>query len=503
MDQPLYIAVDLGAGSGRVFLAGVAPGELLLEEVRRFHYPASHLAGHLRWNLPRLFDEIKAGLREAGERARQLERPIHSIGIDGWGVDYGLIDTEGKLIEQPICYRDERTQGVMEKVFARIPREEIFQRTGIQFLVFNTLFQLYAHALAGIPRTAARLLLIPDLISFFLTGRAVTEYTNATTTQLVNARNGKWDYELLERLDLPANLLTEIVSAGTDLGSLDPALADELSLGGVRVITPATHDTGSAVAGAPLEDGWAYISSGTWSLVGVELDGVLIDAEVGRQNFTNEGGAFSTIRFLKNVMGLWILESCRKEWKERGIEVDYESLLRQVDAREDCPSLIFPDDPRFFNPASMPEAIAAQLAESGQDLPTDQPASAKVILDSLAFRYASVLRAIESLTNKPIKGVQIVGGGSQNDYLNQVTATATGLPVQAGPVEATVTGNVLVQAIASGRFESLAEARQHVRQNSRLKMFTPRPSPVFDEAARRYAAIEARYLGRKLTQTAN
>ncbi len=503
MNQSLYIAVDLGAGSGRVFLAGLAPGELLLEEVRRFHYPASHLAGHLRWNLPRVFDEIKAGLREAAQRARQLERSIQSIGVDGWGVDYGLIDTEGKLIEQPICYRDERTQGVMEEVFARIPREEIFQRTGIQFLVFNTLFQLYAHAQTGIPKTAGKLLLIPDLINFLLTGRRVTEYTNATTTQLVNAGNGKWDYELMERLGLPANLLTEIVPAGTDLGLLEPALADELRLGGVRVITPATHDTGSAVAGAPLEEGWAYISSGTWSLVGIEIDGVLIDADVARENFTNEGGAFNVIRFLKNVMGLWILESCRKEWKERGNEVDYDSLLRQVAVLDNSPSLIFPDDPRFFNPASMPEAIAAQLAESGQEVPANQPAVAKVILDSLALRYASVLRAIESLTNKTIKGVQIVGGGSQNDYLNQATATATGLPVLCGPVEATVTGNVLVQAIASGRFSSLAEARQLVRQNSRLKLFTPRPSPAFDEAGSRYEAIEARYLGRTLTQTAN
>src|SRR4030095_16054533 len=288
----------------RVFLAGVAPGELLLQEVRRFHYPATPLDGYLRWNLPRVFEEIKAGLREAGERARQLERSIHSIGVDGWGVDYGLIDKEGKLLELRICYRDERTQGVTEKVFARIPRTEIFQRTGLQFLIFNTLFQLYAHAQAGIPKTAARLLLIPDLINFFLTGKPLTEYTNATTTQLVNATNGTWDSELLKRLDLPANLLTEIVPAGSELGPLEPAIADELGLANVRVVTPATHDTGSAVAGAPLEEGWAYISSGTWSLVGIEIDDALIDAEVGEENFTNEGGAFNTIRFLKNVMGL-------------------------------------------------------------------------------------------------------------------------------------------------------------------------------------------------------
>ena len=498
MNEALYIAVDLGAGSGRVFLAGLAPGELLLEEVRRFHYPVSRDEGHLRWNLPYILEEIKAGARTAGARARQLGRPIQSIGVDSWGVDYGLIDVEGRLLEHPICYRDERTQGMMEAVFAELPREEIFERTGVQFLVFNTLFQLYAHARAGIPDRAVRLLLIPDLINFFLTGKAVTEHTNATTTQLVNAGAGAWDREILDRLHLPSHLLAEIISAGTDLGPLKPGLAEELSLSGVRVVAPATHDTGSAVVGAPLEDGWAYISSGTWSLVGVERRSALINAEVARHNFTNEGGAFGTVRFLKNVMGLWILESCRREWRERGLEVDYDTLLRQVEAREDFPGLIFPDDPRFFNPPSMLEAVAEQLAESGQRVLTDPPAVAKVILDSLAFRYGSVLGTIESLANRKIAGVQIVGGGSQNDYLNQATATATGLPVLAGPVEATATGNILVQAITAGRFESLHDARRHVGQNVRRKRFAPRPSPAWEKVARSYAPIEERYFSYRL-----
>jgi len=494
MNDLLYIAVDLGAGSGRVFLAGVAPGELLLDEIRRFRYPASRSDGHLRWNFAYIFDEIKAGVREAGGRAAKMGRPIQSIGVDSWGVDYGLVDSEGKLLEEPVCYRDERTREVMEQVFARIPREEIFERTAIQFLVFNTLFQLYAHAQAGLPGAAARLLLIPDLINLFLTGKAVTEYTNATTTQMVNARTASWDRELLKGLGLPARLLAEIVPAGTDLGPLKPALADELGLDCVRVVAPATHDTASAVAGAPLEDGWAYISSGTWSLVGVERQSALINAEVARCNFTNEGGAFGTTRFLKNVMGLWILESCRKEWEERGLGVDYDGLLRQVEGLEESPGLIFPDDPRSFNPPSMVEALAEQMAEGGQRIPSDPPAAAKVILDSLAFRYASVVRAIERLTGGKIEGLQIVGGGSRIDYLSQMTANAAGFPVLAGPVEATVTGNVSVQAIASKRFASLAEARRHVSENVRLKKFTPRRSPALEEAARRYAAIEARYV---------
>ena len=493
MNNPLYIAVDLGAGSGRVFLAGVTPGEFLLEEAHRFHYPPSRSAGHLRWDFPKIFHEIKTGVRSAVGRARKLNRIVQSIGVDSWAVDYGLIDDEGNLIEQPVCYRDERTQAMMEAVFARIPREEVFERTGIQFQVFNTLFQLYAHAQEGMNYAASRLLLIPDLINFFLTGKAVTEYTNATTTQLVNARSKTWEREMISRLGLPLDLLTEIIPAGTDLGPVKASIAGELHTESLRVIAPATHDTASAVAGAPLEDGWAYISSGTWSLVGVERDGPLINADVARHNFTNEGGAFGTTRFLKNVMGLWILESCRREWKERGFDLDYAALLRQVETIDDSSALIFPDDPRFFNPPSMLTAIAEQLAESGQRMTNDPPAITKMILDSLAFRYASVLRAIESLTNQVIKGVQITGGGSRNNYLNQMTATMTGKPVIAGPVEATVTGNVLVQAIAAEAFASLTEAREYVARNVELPRFNPRQSPALEEAARRYDAIEARH----------
>ena len=493
MEHSLYIGVDLGAGSGRVFLAGVAPRELLLEEMRRFYYPAAESAGHLRWDLVSIFNQIKAGAREAGELARRLGRPIYSVGVDSWGVDYGLTDKEGKLVEQPVCYRDQRTQGMMEQVFTRVPRAEIFARTGIQFMAFNTLFQLCAHSQFGIPDKAARLLLIPDLINLFLSGRAVTEYTNATTTQMVNAETGMWDTEMLARLGLPVNLLAEIVAAGTDLGPLATEIAAELELENVRVVTPATHDTGSAIAGAPLEDGWAYISSGTWSLVGIERGRALINPEVARHNFTNEGGVFGTIRLLKNVMGLWILELCRKEWKERGLDVDYGFLLREVGLRNESAGLIYPDDARFFNPPSMLDAVAEQLVETGQLVPSDPSALAKVILDSLAFRYGSILSTIESLTGKQIKGVQIVGGGSQNDYLNQATATVTGLPVLAGPAEATVIGNVLVQAIAAGRFVSLAQARAHVAENVQLKRFAPHPSPAWQEAAPKYAAIEARF----------
>lgn len=495
MDDLLYIAVDLGAGSGRVFLCGVAEGELLLEEVRRFRYPPREEGGHLRWPFAEIFEEIKAGLRAAGERARELGRAVRSVGVDSWAVDYGLVDAGGSLIENPVCYRDPRTRGSLDEVFRVVPREELFARTGIQFLELNTLYQLFAHAREGFPEEAARLLLIPDLINFMLTNRAACEYTNATTTQLVGARTGVWDDELIGRLGLPGHLLAEIVPAGTELGTLAPSLAEGLVLEGVRVVAPATHDTGSAVAGAPLAEGWAYISSGTWSLVGVERAEPLVSAEVARHNFTNEGGAFRTVRFLKNVMGLWVFESCRAELAARGLGVEYDELLGRVREIEGHPGFIFPDDPCLFNPPSMLEAVARQLKETGQTALVEDPAVlTKVILDSLAFRYASVLRTIEELTGRKVEGVQIVGGGSRNDYLNQATADAACKPVLAGPFEATVTGNVLVQAVASGRFASLEEARRHVAENVSLRRFEPRSNERTKEAARRYTEVEARYL---------
>ena len=488
MDDALFIAVDLGAGSGRVFLCGTGPGELLLEEIRRFHYPPRECDGHLRWDFAKILNEIKAGLCCAGERARELGQCVRSIGVASWGVDYGFVDATGKLLHDPICYRDSRTQGVMDEVFARVTKQELFTRTGLQLMPFNTLFQLYAHASEGIPREAHRLLLIPDLVNLSLTGRAVSEYTNATTTQMINAASQTWDTELLNQLDLPVKLMPEIISAGDVVGPLCLAGFEH-----TQVLAPATHDTGSAVVGTPLEDGWAFISSGTWSLVGVERDRVLIDSRVFAHNFTNEGGAFGTIRFLKNVMGLWILESCRNEWREREVDAGYDELLVRLAEIDGYPGLIFPDDERFFKPASMLDALAEQLSENNQRVPDDPITMTKVILDSLAFRYASVVKTIESLTGEKISGIQIVGGGSRNDYLNQMTANATNLPVVAGPVEATVIGNVLVQGIAAGRFSSLADARQYVASKVKARGFTPCVSGALVEARKRYDQIEGRY----------
>jgi rhamnulokinase len=492
-DSRLFIAVDLGAGSGRVFLAGFEPRELMLEEVRRFHYPPRIVDGHLRWDARQILAEVTMGLREAANRARALRRPVHSLGIDCWGVDYGLVDADGKLLEDPVCYRDARTDGMMDAAFERVPRAEMFARTGIQFMQLNTVFQLFAHVREGLPADAKRLLLVPDLVGAMLSGRAVTEFSIGTTTQMFNASTGTWDDEMLGRLGIPRDLLCEVVPPGSSLGPLLPEVVAETGLSGVDLVVPAAHDTGSAVAGAPLQPGWAYISSGTWSLAGVERPLVLINDEVARHNFTNEGGVYGTTRFLKNVMGLWILETCRREWIERGASVDYDDLLQRAGAIEGEPGLIYPDDPRFLNPPSMLAAIADQMRESGQSAPTDPAAVAKVILDSLAHRYASVFRTIEQLTGEPVVGIQIIGGGCQNGYLNQATATATGRPVLAGPIEATALGNAIVQAITGGRFASPAEARAHVARHVQPASFAPRPTAASARAADRYAAIEGQF----------
>jgi len=494
----VYLAVDLGASSGRVIVGGFdAQGQLSLREAHRFVYPPHVAGGHQRWDFAHILKEVKRGLSEGAKMALAAGQSVRSVGVDTWGVDYGLLDGDERLLEDPITYRDNRTQGAMDAVFSLAPRTEIFERTGIQFLVFNTLFQLRAHSEAGLPAAAERLMLIPDLIHHALCGRIAIEFTNATTTQLVNAHTGDWDLDLLGRIGVDPVLLPEIVPAGTDLGPVTPNVGDSLGLQGARVVAPATHDTGSAVVGAPLKDGWGYISSGTWSLVGTERNAPLINEAVARENFTNEGGAFGTVRFLKNVMGLWLLESCRREWAEAGEDVAYDALLARAHSQEAqagvASALIFPDDARFLSPDSMVDAIAQQLRETNQVVPGSPAGFTRVIMDSLALRYARIVDTIERLSGDSLQGLQIVGGGCQNAYLNQATANASGKTVEAGPVEATATGNVLVQAIAAGVFTSLDEARMHLASQSRFPRYTPTAPDVWSKLRQRYATIEQRY----------
>ncbi len=469
---------------GRVDASGLA-----LHDVHRFLYSPRRLDGHLRWDFGLLREGILEGIRRARSRAIELGAKIESVGVDAWGVDYGLLDAEGRLVEDPVAYRDERTQGVMDQVFEVIPREEIFNRTGIQFLAFNTLYQLVAHARVGLP-PEARLLLIPDLCHNMLCGSIVAERTNASTTQMLHVGDGLWDEHLLERLGLPLAPMPAVVPAGTELGSLLPRHQNDLGVGPLRIIAPATHDTASAVAGTPLEPGWAYISSGTWALMGVEIEAPLLSDDAGRGNFTNEAGAFGTTRFLKNVMGLWILEECRREWAAGGDGRDRSALLEGVAAARGFPGFIFPDAPRFLSPVSMTAAVRASLAETGQAVPCEPTLVAKVILDSLALRFASVLQEIEALRSHQVSGIHVVGGGARNTYLNQAIADATNRPVVAGPVEATATGNVLVQAIACGALSSLAEGRSLVRQTFQPQWFRPQEPGVWAEAAKGYLEIE-------------
>ncbi len=485
----LHAAIDLGAGSGRALVGRVGADGVVFEEVHRFHYPPRPKDGRLRWDWPALVEGLYTGLRRARDRAAARGERLLSVGVDSWGVDYGLLGAGGRLLEEPVCYRDERTDGVMETVFARVPRAEIFARTGIQFLRLNTLYQLAAHRRDGLPTGALRLLLIPDLCHHLLCGAASTEHTNATTTQLLDAQTGAWADDLLARLDLPRALMPQVVPAGTALGQLRPDRCAELGLDPIEVIAPATHDTASAVAGTPLEPGWAYVSSGTWSLVGVERDRPLIGTEVARANFTNEGGVLGTVRFLKNVMGLWILERCREEWGRAGAG-DLAALLRAVGEIDGVGGLVFPDAERFFSPGSMVGALTAALVRTGQGAPRERAVLAKVILDSLALRYAEVVDTIEALTGRAVPGIHIVGGGALNAYLNQATADASGRPVLAGPVEATAIGNLLVQSIVSGEVGSLDEGRRTVARALTPIRFLPRAGAAWAQARERYRALD-------------
>jgi rhamnulokinase len=486
------IAFDLGAGSGRAFVGAVEADGVRLEEAHRFHYAPQLGDGHLRWHMPRLFDGLAEGLIRADAVARASGRAPISVGVDAWGVDYGLVDAQGQLLEAPCSYRDARTDGVMDAVFPRVSRTTIFETTGVQFLPFNTVYQLVAQAREGFPAGAARLLMMPDLCHHWLCGSMVGEVTNASTTQLLDARTRGWARSLVDALGLPAHLLPELVTAGADLGALLPERQIALGVGALRVICPATHDTASAVAGIPLQAGWAFISSGTWSLVGVERDAPLIDARVAAANITNEAGVDGTVRFLRNVMGLWILESCRREWQADGLTCDLETLLTGCATLSDAPGFIDPDAPRFLHPLSMTRELQACLAESGQRAPDDPVTLTRIVLDSLACRYAAVLDLIQSITGDPIHGVHIVGGGSLNTYLNQATANASERPVLAGPVEATAAGNVLVQSIASGVLPDLAEGRRRLGASTALHRFEPRDTAAWRVARERYRAATAR-----------
>ena len=477
-----YLAFDLGAESGRAVLAHLRAGILSVEELHRFPNQPIKEGDSLRWDVRKLWEEMCKAL------ASIKDTELAGIGVDAWGVDYALLGERGELLENPYHYRDRRTEGVMEEVSRRVPKEEIYRVTAIQFMPINTLFQLYA-AMRDTPATLASaktLLTIPDLFNYWLTGNAVCEFTNATTTQLVDAKRRNWATELMQQLGLPPNLPAPIVEPGANIGTLLPDLAQNSSHKHTPVIAPACHDTGSAVAAITACDGTAFLSSGTWSLIGTELDAPVITPQALKHNFTNEGGVNGTTRLLKNVMGLWILQSCRNHWLSQGHCLDYDQLIRMAVDSPPFAHLIDPDDDSFLRTSNMPEAIDRFCRRAHQPAPATPGAYARCALESLALKYRLVLRNLEQVCGKRIEQIRVIGGGSRNHLLNQFTADATGKRVIAGPVEATALGNVGVQILATGEASSLPEVRAMIDRSFPTEAFEPRDTDKWEQQTERF-----------------
>lgn len=477
-----YLAFDLGAESGRAILAHLSSGVITTEEVYRFANEPVEDGGSLHWDVRRLWVDVRETLSRLGE----VE--LSGIGVDAWGVDYALLGEHGELLLNPYHYRDKRTDGVMELVFEKLSREDIYRETGIQFMPINTLYQLFAakRDTPDLLRAARTLLMIPDLFHYWLTGNAVCEFTNATTTQMVNAEKHAWSRSVMEKLELPVDLPAEIVEPGTRVGNLSEKVTVSETLRGTPVIAPATHDTGSAVAAVAARDGTALISSGTWSLLGTELDAPLITDEALRLNFTNEGGVCGTTRFLKNVMGLWMLQCCRSSWTSQGRVYDYRELMYLASREPEFGQLVDPDDESFLHPADMPRAIDEFCERTQQPTPKSPGAYARTILESLAFKYRQVIGDLERLTREPIHQIRIIGGGSKNRLLNQFAADATGRVVLAGPAEATALGNVAMQILATGAGSSLSEVRAMVDRSFPTESFEPRETGKWERHAARF-----------------
>lgn len=478
--QP-HLAFDLGAESGRAVLGGVRSGTITIEEVHRFSNEPVEYGGSVHWDVPRLWFEIRKAFSMVEE-----ER-LGGTGVDAWGVDYALLGEHGELIENPYHYRDRRTEGAMEAVLARIPKQEIYRRTGIQFMPINTLYQLFAvrRDTPELLRAAHRLVTIPDLFHFWMSGTAVCEFTNATTTQMLDPVQRAWCTDLLHVLDLPVSLPAPLVDPGTVIGKLRASIAGS-KIAGTPVIAPACHDTGSAVAAVAACDGIAFISSGTWSLVGTELDSPLITDEALRLNFTNEGGVCGTTRFLKNVMGLWMLQGCRQSWASAGKTYEYAELMKLAAEEPAFAHLIDPDDESFLRPIDMVKAIDQFCRRTQQLAPKSPGAYARAVLEGLAFKYRAVIDDLERITRTEIRRIRVIGGGSRNRLLNQFTADATGREVIAGPVEATALGNIAVQLLATGEVSSLAQARAMIESSFPVEYFHPRETDQWQAYLQRF-----------------
>jgi rhamnulokinase len=475
------VSIDLGAQSGRVALGRYDGETLSVTELHRFPNVAVRAAGTLHWDALRLHEGVLEGLRLA---AREAGGSIDSVAVDTWGIDFALLDSAGRLVGNPVHYRDERTQGAMQQVFALIPRQELYARTGIQLMPINTVFQLASMAAADDPSLAAAssLLMMADLFHYWLSGVQACELTNATTSQVYDPASGDWAGDLLERLRIPATIFPEIVPPGTVLGPLLPQVADETRLGKAVVVATATHDTAAAVAAIPFfEPGSAYISSGTWSLVGVELDAPVIDERSFVANLTNERGVAGTL-LLRNMSGLWMLDECRRAGARAGADVDYEDIIARIEQATGLRSIVDTDDPAFLAPGDMPRRIRDHCARVGEPPPVDQAAVARCVLESLALKYRQTIDLLETVTRSRPPAIHVVGGGALNRLLCQWTADATGLPVIAGPVEAAEIGNLAVQALAIGELASIVEVRELVGRSFMTQTYEPHARAPWDEA---------------------
>ena len=471
--QKNIIGVDLGATSGRVILARAGDDRLRMEELHRFPNRMREIDGRFYWDIHALYEEILRGLSVAGGRGERID----SIGIDTWGVDFACVDPDGDLLGLPRAYRDPYTDGVPEEFFRTVPRESVYAKTGIQVMNFNSLYQLYALNREQSPALAAaeHVLFMPDALSYLLTGEKVCEYTILSTSQFMDPRTREIDGALLREAGVDPALFPRVVMPGQRIGVLCDAVARQTGLGAVPVVAVAGHDTASAVAAVPARNGrFAYLSSGTWSLMGIEVPEPIITEESYAMNFTNEGGVDGTVRFLKNITGMWLLEQCRAVWSRQGREYSYEEIVRMTEGAALSPGVIDPDAAEFAAPTDMPQAIRTWCAAHGVPSPADDAALMRLIFDSLAAKYAEVLGKLRRLAPFEIECLHVIGGGAQNDLLNRMTADAVGIPVVAGPAEATALGNIMVQARAAGVVSSLAEMRRYIGRSIETKTYQPK-----------------------------
>jgi len=495
MASHAYVAFDLGAESGRSMLAILKSGKLTLTETHRFPNIPRRLPSGLHWSLSDLWGHLLQGLKATAAAADAAGVKLVSLGVDTWGVDFGLIGQSGQLLGLPFAYRDDRNPPAQKAAFRKVSPADIYAATGIQFLPFNTLFQLVAQQKAepALLEQTRHMLLMPDLLHYFFSGQKVNEATIASTTQMVDPRTGKWDKKLLARLDLPAQMLGRIVPAGTVIGQLSQHIADDLGIKPIKVIVPGSHDTASAVAAVPLDGrfkgNWAYLSSGTWSLIGAELDKPIVTPASQKAGYTNERGVGNTIRFLKNIAGLWLVQECRRDLLRQGQEFNYATLTSLAAESEPFRTLLNTSHAPFMSPGNMLAKIDAFAKATGQPRPRNAGEYVRACLESLALTYHDSLVTLESLLGKSIDRLHIVGGGGQNTLLNQMTADATGKEVIVGPFEATAIGNALTQAIGAGQVRDLAHLRKIVAASFDLQTYTPQNASAWQDQLPRFKKL--------------